>query len=87
MNAIELTADELEILQKEQEDDQIFAQHSLELYEKHKGRYVTIVAGELFVGETFTEIEKQVGMKYPDRIPCIRFIPKERGVKLYVHLG
>jgi hypothetical protein len=87
MQLIELTDEELALYLKDQEDDEIFAQRSLELYENYKGKYVTIVEGELFVGETSLDIEKQVQMKYPNRLPCIQFIPKKRGVRIYVHLG
>ena len=90
MELIELTDEELAIYQKDQEDDEIFAQRSLEIYENYKGKYATIVEGELFVGETPLDIEKQVKMKYPHRSPCIRFCPQERGVRIpnvriYVH--
>ena len=87
MKFIELTDDELEPYLKDQEDADIFAQRSLEIYENYKGKYVTIVEGELFVGDTRIEIQEQVKMKYPDRSPCIQFIPKKRGVRIYVHLG
>ena len=42
MQLIELTDEELAIYLKDQEDDEIFAQRSLELYENYKGKYVTI---------------------------------------------
>lgn len=87
MKRIELTDEELEIFLKDQEDDDIFAQRSLEIYENHKGKYVTIVEGELFVANTPLEVEKRVKVKYPDRLACIRFCPSKRGVRLYVHLG
>ena len=45
MKRIELTDEELEIFLKDQEDDDIFAQRSLEIYENHNGKYVTIVEG------------------------------------------
>ena len=87
MQWIELTDEELAIYQKDQADAELFAQRSLEIHENYKGKYVTVVEGELFVGETPIDIQKQVQMKYPHRTPCIEFIPKQRGVRIYVHLG
>ncbi len=78
MKFIELTDEELELYLKDQKDADIFAQRSLEIYENYKGKYVTIVEGELFVGDTWLEIEEQVKKKYPHRSPCIRFIPQKR---------
>ena len=55
----------------------------LEVYKRYRGRYVAAASGELFVADTPEEIEHLVREKYPDEMPHVRYIPREKLSRIY----
>ena len=55
----------------------------LEVYERHRGRYVAAVGGELFVADTPEEVRHRAHQKHPDEMPHVRYIPRERRCRIY----
>ncbi|HXF41901.1 MAG TPA: hypothetical protein VN687_19450 [Blastocatellia bacterium] len=55
----------------------------LEIYERHRGKYVGAASGELFVADTPEELECLVRGKYPDEVPHVRYIPRENLSRIF----
>lgn len=62
-----------------------FNEHVIELgvYQRHRGRYVAAAGGELFVADTPEEVERLVHEKYPDDLPHVCYIPREKLSRIY----
>lgn len=62
-----------------------FSEHAKKLgvFEKYRGRYVAAAGGELFVADTPVEIDRLVRDKYPDEVPHVRSIPREKSIRFY----
>ncbi len=55
----------------------------LEVYQRHRGRYVAAAGDELFVADTPEEVERLVHNKHPDEMPHVRYIPREKRDRIY----
>ena len=55
----------------------------LGVYERYRGRYVAAAGGELFVADTPQEVERLAHDKYPDEMPHVRYIPREKRFRIY----
>jgi len=55
----------------------------LGVYERYRGRYVAAAGGELFVAETPEEVERLAHEKYPEEMPHVRYIPREKRSRIY----
>jgi hypothetical protein len=64
-----------------------FIQHSKELgvFQKYRGRYIAAAGGELFVADTPDEIYGLVFHKYPDEVPHVRYILREKCDRIYAY--
>ena len=64
-----------------------FSQHAKELdvFQKYRGRYVAAAGGELFVADTPEEIDRLVRDKYPDEVPHVRYILREKCDRIYAY--
>ena len=62
-----------------------FSEHAeeLEVFKKHRGRYVAAADGELFVADTAQEVERLAREKHPDEMPHVRYIPREKCYCIY----
>ncbi|MGH9959952.1 MAG: DUF5678 domain-containing protein [Pyrinomonadaceae bacterium] len=62
-----------------------FSEHveELEVYKRHRGRYVAAAGGELFVADTPEEVERLAHEKHPDEMPHVRYIPREKRSRIY----
>src|SRR5262245_39175497 len=62
-----------------------FNEHAKELgvFKLYRGRYVAAAGGELFVAETPEEVERLAREKYPDELPHVRYIPREKLYRIY----
>ncbi|MCI0488397.1 MAG: DUF5678 domain-containing protein [Blastocatellia bacterium] len=62
-----------------------FSEHAeeLEVFKKYRGRYVAAAGGELFVGDSREEVERLAREKHPDEMPHVRYIPREKGPRIY----
>lgn len=63
-----------------------FSEHAMELevFKKYRGRYVAAASGELFVADTAEEIDRLVRDKYPDEVPHVRYVLREKCHRIYV---
>jgi hypothetical protein len=55
----------------------------LGLFKHYRGRFLAVAGGELFVGDSRAEVDRLARAKYPDELPHIRFIPREKLVRIY----
>ena len=76
----EMTAEELEKVRQDEEDEKWWNKYSLEISEKYKGSYVAIVNKDVLVGETYQDTYEKAKIKYPDREPLVEYIPLKREV-------
>ena len=62
-----------------------FSEHAEELgvFTKYRGRYVAAAGGELFVSDSREEVDRLARDKYPDEMPHIRHIPREKAYRIY----
>lgn len=64
----------------DEKDSCWFSNHYDEIKETYRGKYIAVVNEELFVGETFEEVEKKAKTKYPHRDAFIDYIPLKRRI-------
>jgi hypothetical protein len=64
-----------------------FSEHADELgvFKNCRGRYVASAGGELFVANSREEVDRLAHEKHPDEMPHIRYIPLEKGYRIYAH--
>ncbi len=61
-------------------DDRWFSEHSAEIWEKYKGKYIAVVEQTLFVGDTWEEVISKAKEKCPNRDPIVKHIPYKRRI-------
>ena len=60
--------------------------HIAEVYSQHRGRFICVSGEELFVGNSAPEVESQARAVHPeDEGMLTRYIPKEKGIRIYAH--
>ena len=64
-----------------------FTEHAreLEVFKKYRGRYVAAAGAELFVADTPEEVESLVRDKYPEEVPHVRYILREKRDRIYAY--
>ena len=64
-----------------------FGEHAEELgvFKLYRGRFVAASGGELFVGDSRTEVERLAREKHPHDLPYIRYIPREKLSRIYAY--
>jgi hypothetical protein len=55
----------------------------LEVYKRYRGKYVAAAGGELFVADTAEDVRRLAHEKYPDDMPHVRYIPREKRYRIY----
>ncbi len=55
----------------------------LGVFKRYRGRHVAAAGGELFVADTAEEVERLAREKYPDELPHVRYIPREKRYRIY----
>ncbi len=55
----------------------------LEIFKRHRGRYVAAAGGELFVADTPEEVERLAREKHPHEMPHVRYIFREKRSRIY----
>jgi hypothetical protein len=64
-----------------------FQGHAVEIGEKYPGKHIVVAGGELFVGDTFRAARDRAAAAHPDdQGVFFRYIPADRGPRLYAHL-
>jgi hypothetical protein len=61
------------------------SEHAEELgiFKRHRGQYVAAAGGELFASESPKEVRRLAREKYPDEMPHVRYIPREKRSRIY----
>ena len=68
-----------EIVQK---DFEWMAEHSTEISQSYRGKYIAIVNEEIFTGNKKEELVELLREKYPNRRPFVRYIPYKKKIKV-----
>jgi hypothetical protein len=55
----------------------------LEIFKRHRGRYVAAAGGELFVADSGEEVRRLARAKHPDEMPHVRYIFREKRSRIY----
>lgn len=76
------TAEEQKSGEIVQRDFEWMAEHSAEISQNYRGKYIAVVNEEVFVGKTKEEIVKLLREKYPSRRPFVRYIPFKKKIKI-----
>ena len=72
--------EELQRFKMDQEDFDWLAEHSEEIGEKYKGKYIAVVNKEIFVGDSIEEVMLGARSKYPQRDAFIEYVPVKKRV-------
>lgn len=74
------TEEEKRRAQEAEADDKWLSEHSTEIWERYRGKYIAVVSQTLFVGDTWEEVIGKAKEKYPTREPLVRHIPYKRRI-------
>ncbi len=72
--------EELEELKRDAEDIAWWNEHAREFETRYRGKYLTVINKEVFVGDTYEEVCERIKAKYPDEEPFIDHIPYRREI-------
>ncbi len=61
-------------------DEQWLSEHSKDIWEKYKGKYIAVAKQTLFVDDTWENVITKAKEKYPHREPLVRHIPFKRKI-------
>ncbi|MBI3798779.1 MAG: hypothetical protein HY268_17670 [Deltaproteobacteria bacterium] len=76
-----VTPEDLEKFQQDEEDYEWLSAHAQEIETRCKGKFIAVVNHQLFVGESWEEVQSQAKAAFPDRDPIVEYIPWKRQVK------
>lgn len=74
------TDEEKRRAQETEIDDKWLSEHSAEIWENYKGKYIAVVEQSLFVGDTLEEAISKAKEKCSERRPLVRHIPYKRRI-------
>ena len=74
------TEDERRRSQQAAADGEWFSEHSAEIWERHRGKYVAVAGQTLFVGDTREEAVRKAKERLPATRPLVRHIPYKRRI-------
>jgi len=66
---------DLERWRQDEEDLRWFAEHAEDIERQYRGKYIAIVNKQLFVGESFEEVETLARSACPERDPIVERVP------------
>ena len=58
------------------------SEHGPSFWENHRGKYVAVSEGEVFVSEDAWEARRQAKAKHPDDTPFVQYMPRQRAVRI-----
>jgi hypothetical protein len=67
--------EDFERFKKDEEDFHWLAEHSEEIGQKYKGKYIAVINKEIFVGDSIEEVMQNAKLKYPERDPFVEYVP------------
>jgi hypothetical protein len=77
----EASREELEELRRDAENVAWWNERAQEFEVRYRGKHLTVINKEVFVGDSYDEVYEQAKSKYPDEEPFIDHIPYERGIR------
>jgi hypothetical protein len=72
--------EEFQRFKADQEDFDWLAEHSEEIGEKYKGKYIAVINKEIFVGDSIEKVMLDAKLKYPERDAFIEYVPIKKRV-------
>jgi Family of unknown function (DUF5678) len=78
----EVTPEELQRFQQDEEDYEWLSAHAQEIEVQYKGKFIAVVNRQLFVGESWEEVQTKAKAAFPDRDPIVEYIPWKRQVQV-----
>ena len=76
------TAEELQRFQRDEEDYEWLSAHAQEIEAQYRGKFIAVVNQQLFVAESWEEVQAKAKAAFPDREPIVEYIPWKRQVKV-----
>jgi hypothetical protein len=61
----------------------IWASDHWMLFGEHRGQYVAVAQGEMFVAASHQEAKQLAQAKHPEDVPFISYIPQEKYERIY----
>ncbi|MEW6095398.1 MAG: DUF5678 domain-containing protein [bacterium] len=74
------TEEEIRKFQEVEADGNWLSEHSAEIWEKYRGKYIAVIEQTLFVGDTLEEAISKAKERCPEREPLVRHIPYKRRI-------
>jgi hypothetical protein len=62
---------------------QWFSDHALEIGDEYRGQYIAVAGGEIFASPDRMEARRLALEKYPDDVPYVQYIFKEKMIRIY----
>ena len=60
-------------------------EHGAALFGQHRGKFIAIAEGEVFVAGSRQEVESLAQVKHPGDEPFVQYIPKEKSERIYAY--
>ena len=57
--------------------------HNPSFFDQFRGRYIAAASGEVFVSDDAWEAQRLALAMYPEDVPCVRYIPREKLIRIY----
>lgn len=74
------TEEEKKRTQEAEIDDKWFSEHSAEIWEKYRGKYIAVIEQTLFYGDTWEDAISKAKEKCPEKDPMVTHIPYKRRI-------
>jgi hypothetical protein len=58
---------------------------ALEVFRRHRGRWIAVSEEEIFVAESAAEAERLAKERHPSDTPHVQFIPLEKVERIYAN--
>lgn len=82
---VEMTPEMARLFEEAERNMVWLSEHAeeLEIFKRHRGRYVAAAGGELFVADSGEEVRRLARAKHPDEMPHVRYIFREKRSRIY----
>lgn len=61
----------------------IWASDHWMIFDAHRGQYIAVAQGEIFVAASHQEAKQLAHTKYPEDVPFVSYIPLEKYERIY----
>jgi hypothetical protein len=82
---VEMTPEMARLFEEAERNMVWLSEHAeeLEIFNRHRGRYVAAAGGELFVADSGDEVRRLARAKHPDEMPHVRYVFREKRSRIY----